>query len=105
HDGARAAEVVDGDGVAGSGCGIEKDDRQVARPQLFDRGKSDVGSHDHQPVDAAAHRLDDFQHFAGIAVRTGNEDVVPLATCRQIDAANDFREEFAMNVGKDDANG
>ncbi len=64
-----------------------------------------VGRHDEQPVDAAAHRGDRRGGLVRAAVHVAEQQVHPRFMRDQVDPADDFGKEFAEQVGQDDPDG
>lgn len=84
---------------------IEQDQRQ-AFGQIGLQGVGvDLGGHDDQAIDPAAHDLQDFCQFLAGGVRAGNQQMEAMLLRDLIRAANDFGEKLAVQIGKDKADG
>ena len=64
----------------------------------------DVGRHDDHAVDAPSHRAHRRFDFGFVVVGAGDDEVVAAAPGGDVDAANDLREELAVEIGEEDAN-
>ena len=107
HDGAYASSVVDVDGV--ERCSLDSAVEENHRMRVGEVGHEglgiDVGGHDDDAIDSAPHGTHRTFDLALIVMGIGDDEVIAGAASRDIDAANDFGEEFAVEVGKEDSNG
>ena len=60
-----------------------------------------IRRHDHHRVDPAAHRAQHRRRLIGIAVGVGEQQVQAARPGRQVDAADQLGEEFAVKIGED----
>ena len=70
-----------------------------------ERLRVDVGRHDDDAVDSSAHGAHGAFDLAFVVVGIGDDEVVAGAAGGDVDAADDFGEEFAVEVGEEDADG
>ena len=99
HDGGAAA-VVDAEGrvAVTAHRRVHEHGRRVIRPVLGEKSPVRVRGHDQEPVDPTLERADGRRRLPGRAVHPGEQQMQPAPPRRLIDAADDFREEFAVEV-------
>src|SRR6266567_3014584 len=106
-DGACATGVVDVDGVEGSSanCAIEKHDGMRVGEIGHERLRVDVGRHDDDSVDSPTHRAHGALDLALVMMRVGDDEVISGSSCRDINSADDFREELSVEIGEENSDG
>src|SRR5688500_7376091 len=102
---ASAAGIVDGDdrSLPVAGDGVYEHQRESRRDVAGEGLGGDVGGHEEETIDASLHRPERRLHLDGIVVRAGEEEVVSGVPDAAINAANDLREELAVEVGEEDS--
>lgn len=105
HDFASAAGVVDVDGVERSASkgAVEKHNGMAVGKICHQGFGVDVRRHDDHAVNSAPHCAHCAFDLAFVLVRVGDDEVVTGASCGEVDAANDFRKEFSIEVGEENS--
>jgi len=65
-----------------------------------ERLRVDVGGHDDDAVDSSAHGAHGAFDLAFVVVGIGDDDVIAGAAGGDVDSADDFGEEFAVEIGE-----
>ena len=60
----------------------------------------DMRRHDQQAIDTTLHRAQRRRRLAGVTVRTRHEQMQAARARGKVDAANQFRKEFTVQVGQ-----
>jgi len=99
---ACSAGVVDVDRVEHCSANgtVEENDGVGVGQVGHERLRVDVGGHDDDAVDSSAHGAHGGFDIAFVVVGIGDDDVIAGAAGGDVDSADDFGEEFAVEIGE-----
>ncbi len=105
--GEGAAVIVDVDRVEGGAVhqAVEQQDRQRLGQVGLERMGVDVGRHDDQAVDAAAHGAQQGLDLGAVVMGAGDQQVIAAAVRGRVDAAHHLGEELAVEIREQHADG
>jgi hypothetical protein len=101
-NGACAAVVVDVDRIEHlSSNGTVEENHGMRVGQIgHERLRVDIGGHDNDAIDSSAHGAHGAFDLAFVVVRVGDDDVIAGAAGGDVDSADNFGEEFAVEIGQ-----